>query len=115
MEAMTERIWGLAELHGPSVVYALVILIVGLAVCRIIHTTVRKTLTRARVDATLVPFVSKMVYYLSLTFVMLSILARFGIQTTSIIAVMGSLLSSGAVRRVMRIAIPGLRCVESRD
>ena len=89
MEAITETISGLIMLHGPSVVYALVILIVGLAVCRIVHTTVRKTLTRAGVDATLVPFISKMAYYLSLTFVMLSILARFGIQTTSIIAVLG--------------------------
>jgi small conductance mechanosensitive channel len=89
MEAITETISGLIMLHGPSVVYALVILIVGLAVCKIVHTTVRKTLTRAGVDATLVPFISKMAYYLSLTFVMLSILARFGIQTTSIIAVLG--------------------------
>jgi len=89
MEALTERIWGLVMEHGPSVVYALVILIVGLTVCRIVRAAVRKTLTRARVDATLVPFISKMVYYLSLTFVMVFVLARFGIETTSIIAVLG--------------------------
>ena len=89
MEAMTEQIWTLIAQHGPNVVYALVILVVGLTVCRIIRAAVRKALTRAGVDATLVPFISKMAYYLSLTFVMVSILARFGIETTSIIAVLG--------------------------
>ena len=86
---MTERIWGLIEQHGPNVVYALLILIVGLTVCRIIRAAVRKGLTRAGVDATLVPFVSRMVYYLTLTFVIVFVLARFGIETTSIIAVLG--------------------------
>ncbi len=65
------------------------ILIVGLTACSIIRATVRKGLNKARVDATLVPFVSNMVYYLSLTFVMVFVLARFGIQTTSIITVLG--------------------------
>lgn len=89
MEGLTEKIWSLISEHGPSVVYALVILIVGLTACRIIRAGVRKTLTRANVDATLVPFISKMAYYLCLTFVMVFVLARFGIETTSIIAVLG--------------------------
>ncbi len=89
METMTETVWGLIEQHGPSVVYALVILIIGLTACRIVRAMVRKGLTKAGVNATLVPFVSKMAYYLSLTFVIVFVLARFGIETTSIIAVLG--------------------------
>jgi small conductance mechanosensitive channel len=89
MEDITQKIWNLIEQHGPSVVYAVVILIVGLTVCKMIRGMVRKGLTRAGVDATLIPFVSKMVYYLGLTFVMVFVLARFGIETTSIIAVLG--------------------------
>jgi len=89
MEAMTERIWELVSQHGPSVIYALVILIVGLTVCKVLRAGVRRALNRAGVDATLVPFISKLAYYLSLTFVMVFVLARFGIETTSIIAVLG--------------------------
>jgi len=89
MEVISERIWNLVLEHGPSVIYALVILIVGMAVCRIVRAGVRKALTRANVDATLVPFISKMAYYLALTFVIVFVLARFGIETTSIIAVLG--------------------------
>lgn len=89
MEALTVKIWSLISLHGPNVAYAIIILIVGLTVCKIIRTMVRNGLTKAGVDATLVPFVSKMVYYLSLTFVIVFVLARFGIQTTSIITVLG--------------------------
>jgi small conductance mechanosensitive channel len=89
MEALTEKIWSLVSVHGPNVVYALVILLVGLTACKIVRTAVRRGLTKAGVDATLVPFVSKMVYYLSLTFVIVFVLARFGIETTSIIAVLG--------------------------
>ncbi len=89
MEALIQKIWQLVDQHGPSVIYALVILLAGLFVCRVIRAGVRKALTRAKVDATLVPFVSKMVYYLGLTFVMVFVLARFGIETTSIIAVLG--------------------------
>jgi len=89
MEEITQKIWSLVEQHGPSVVYAVVILIVGLTVCKMIRGMVRKGLTRAGVDETLVPFLSKLVYYLGLTFVMVFVLARFGIETTSIIAVLG--------------------------
>ena len=89
MKALTESMWSLLEQHGPNVIYAIIILVVGLTACRIVRETVRKALTKAHVDATLVPFVSKMVYYLSLTFVIVFVLARFGIETTSIIAVLG--------------------------
>ena len=84
-----ERVTELIAQHGPNVVYAIVILVVGLTVCRIIRGLVRKALTRAEVDETLVPFISKLAYYLCMTFVIVFVLARFGIETTSIVAVLG--------------------------
>ena len=90
MEALIENLWILIVQHGPNVAYALVILFGGLTVCRIVRATVRRGLTKAGFDATLIPFVSKMAYYLSLTFIFVFVLARFGIQTTSIIAVLGA-------------------------
>ena len=43
-----------------------------------------------RVDATLLSFVTQLVRYTILILVMVAVLAQFGVQTTSIIAVLGA-------------------------
>jgi small conductance mechanosensitive channel len=75
---------------GLRVVGALVLFIIGLMVCKAIRRSVRKALTKSSLDETLVPFLSSMIYYLLLTFLILAVLSLFGIQTTSFIAVLGA-------------------------
>jgi small conductance mechanosensitive channel len=75
---------------GLRVVGALAVLLVGWLVAKGIRSGVRRALERTRVDVTLVPFISKIVYYGFLTFVVLAVLGIFGIQTASIIAVLGA-------------------------
>ena len=75
---------------GVRVAGALAVLLVGLLVAKAIRGGVRRALERTRVDATLIPFISKIVYYGFLTFVVLAVLGIFGIQTASIIAVLGA-------------------------
>jgi small conductance mechanosensitive channel len=89
MEDYTKIALDLVVKHGPNVVYAIVILVVGLTACKVISGTVRRGLTRAEVDPTLIGFISKLAYYLGLVFVAVFVLARFGIETTSIVAVLG--------------------------
>lgn len=89
MEEYTKIALDQVAKHGPNVVYAIVILVVGLTVCKFIRGAVRRGLTRAEVDPTLIGFISKLVYYLGLVFVAVFVLARFGIETTSIVAVLG--------------------------
>ncbi len=55
-----------------------------------IRRAVVRTLERARVDSALVPFLSASAYYVVLTLVVVSVLNLFGIQTTSMIAVVGA-------------------------
>jgi small conductance mechanosensitive channel len=80
----------LVSTWGLRVLGAVVLLIVGWIVSRIVRGAVRRALTRARIDAALIPFISSMVYYLLLAFVVVAVLSLFGIQTTSFIAVLGA-------------------------
>jgi small conductance mechanosensitive channel len=75
---------------GVRVVGALAVLLVGWLVAKGIRSGVRRGLQQTRVDATLVPFISRIVYYGFFTFVVLAVLGIFGIQTASIIAVLGA-------------------------
>jgi len=72
------------------VIGAIALLIVGRMICGWGRALTRKALTRAQVDATLIPFVSSLVYYLLLAFVLIAALGVVGVQTASIIAMLGA-------------------------
>jgi len=74
---------------GLRVLGALAVLIGGWIVAKAVRGSVRRSLSN-RIDATLVPFIANLIYYLLLTFVVLAVLSLFGIQTTSFIAVLGA-------------------------
>lgn len=80
----------LVSAWGLQVVGAIVVLIIGFMVAKIIRGATRKGLERSKLDDTLVPFLSKMVYYLVLAFVLVAVLGLFGVETTSFIAVLGA-------------------------
>jgi small conductance mechanosensitive channel len=86
MEAAVEMIstWGL------SVVGAIAVLIIGRIVAGMIRSSIRRGLERAGTDAALVPFISSMAYYGALTVVVIAVLSLFGIETTSLVAVLGA-------------------------
>ncbi len=86
MEAAVEMIstWGL------SVIGAIAVLIIGRMVAGMIRNSIRKGLERGGTDKALVPFISSMVYYGVLTVVIIAVLNLFGIETTSLVAVMGA-------------------------
>ena len=74
-----------------SIAGALAVLVVGLWAVRMIRTWVTRSLTRSALDETLVPFVSNLVYYLLLSFVLIAAITMLGIPTTSFVAVLGAL------------------------
>ena len=80
----------LVSAWGLKVVGALVVLIVGMIVAKMIRGSARKALERSSLDNTLVPFLSGLVYYLAVAFVLMAVLNLFGIETTSFIAVLGA-------------------------
>ena len=75
---------------GLKVVGAIALLIVGRMVAGLLRKLTRRSMKKAEVDATLIPFMSSMVYYLALAVVLIAVLGLFGIQTTSLIAILGA-------------------------
>ncbi|MCI5047279.1 MAG: mechanosensitive ion channel [Aquisalinus sp.] len=76
---------------GLSAVSALVILIIGLFVAGRIKAGIRKVMTRTgKLDAMLIGFISSLVYYAALALVLVMVLGSFGVQTTSLAAVIGA-------------------------
>ena len=75
---------------GLKVVGAIALLIVGRMVAGLLRKLTRRSMKKAAVDATLIPFMSSMVYYLAMAVVLIAVLGLFGIQTTSLIAILGA-------------------------
>ena len=69
---------------------ALVVLLLGLFVAKMARRWTANALKRTQLDKTLIPFVSHLVYYALLAFVLIAVLSLFGIPTTSFIAVLGA-------------------------
>jgi len=80
----------LATQWGLQIIGAIIVLFVGRIVAGWARRLTRKALERAEVDPTLVPFIAKLVYYLLLAFVVIAVLGVFGVQTASLVAVLGA-------------------------
>jgi len=73
-----------------NIVFAIVTLIIGLMVARFIAGTLHKILTRRKLDSTIVDFVSNMVRYGIVVFVIIAALGRIGVETTSFVAMIAA-------------------------
>ncbi len=75
---------------GLKLIGAFALLLAGRIVAGWVRRIVRRGLDRAEVDATLVPFIAKLVYYFVLLVVVIAVLGVFGVQTASLVAVLGA-------------------------
>ncbi|MEW5423615.1 mechanosensitive ion channel [Amorphus sp. 3PC139-8] len=74
-----------------SVIYALIILVVGWRIAHATKRLVSRALARTkRIDATVHAFLASLTYYFVLAVVVIAVLQLFGIQTTSLITVLGA-------------------------
>jgi len=80
---------GLAT-YGLKVVGAIIVFLVGRWVTKRLSSLINKGLTNAKVDPTLVPFIENLAYTALLVFVIIATLAAVGVQTASVIAVLGA-------------------------
>lgn len=77
--------------HGPSLIMALIIYIVGMYIARFIRDVAMRMMKRANYDHTVVSFVSQIIYYGLLAIVLLTALNSAGFPTTSLLAAFGAL------------------------
>ncbi len=80
----------LAVVYGMRIIGAIVILIIGMWLSKKIRNTVTKVMRKNKVDETLVRFVSSVVYISLIVFVILATVSQVGIETTSIVAILGA-------------------------
>jgi len=75
---------------GLQLLGAIAVLIVGRIVAGLASRTVRLAMTRAKVDETIRKFVARLVSISVIAFAVVAALAKFGIQTTSFVALLGA-------------------------
>ena len=80
----------LAIPYGIKIVLALVIFVVGLSVIKILSGMLKRTMTARNVDPTIEKFVGSIAYYLMFAFVVIASLGQLGVQTASVIAILGA-------------------------
>ncbi len=76
--------------YSMNIIFAIATLIVGMMVARFIAGTLHKVLTKRKLDNTIVDFVSHMVRYVIIAFVIIAALGRIGVETTSFVAIIGA-------------------------
>ena len=76
--------------YGVSLVAAIIIFIVGKVVVRFISSIVEKLMVKAKVEKTLASFIKNIVYFGLMVFVVIAALNKLGVQTTSLIAIIGA-------------------------
>ncbi len=89
LEENADWIIDLAEEHGPTVLGALAVLVVGWVAAGWVSAIVRRAMERAKVDTTLTRFCGKMAGWAIRILVIISVLGTFGVGTTSFAALIG--------------------------
>jgi small conductance mechanosensitive channel len=79
-----------ATTYGLKIIGAILILIIGRMVASWARRAVRKAMAKTNTDQAIVGFLSSMVYYLVVVFALMAALKKFGIETASLVAVLGA-------------------------
>jgi small conductance mechanosensitive channel len=90
MQALLDKAIGYILQNGPSFVYAILIVIIGKWVARLVSKIAGATMHKAKMNETLVSFLKNIVYYVLLIFVCVAALNKIGIETTSFVALIGA-------------------------
>lgn len=84
------KIYGTILCYGMDVLAAALIFFIGKWLAKILADFAETLMKKAKMDLTLVSFAKHIIYYGLLVFIITSALNKLGVQTTSIIAVIGA-------------------------
>lgn len=79
-----------AMLYGLNFIKALAIFIIGRMIVKLISKAVGKGMERSGADPMLAKFVTNIVFALMLTFVAIAAISQLGVQTASLVAILGA-------------------------
>ncbi len=90
MEQQVSQLIDVGVQFGLNVLGAVGVLILGRIIAGWARSAVQRALTKYDVDVTLRTFLTRMTFVLVIVFAVIAALARFGVQTTSFVAVLGA-------------------------
>jgi small conductance mechanosensitive channel len=76
--------------YAVNIVAAIAIVIIGMIIARVVSNTVNRLMRARQLDATVADFLSAMLRYAIIAFTLIAALGRVGVQTASVIAVLGA-------------------------
>jgi small conductance mechanosensitive channel len=90
MQDIFAQIKEILAIYGIRVIAALVIFIIGRWVAKGIRNLIKRLMKRTKVDKTLISFICNLSYVAMLAFVIVAALSKLGIETTSLVAILGA-------------------------
>ena len=87
---MVEELLAALTTYGLDVIGAIIILIIGNIISKSVPKTLSKLLNKRNIDQTVVNFLGNLTRATIMIFTVLLVLAQFGVQTASLIAVLGA-------------------------
>ncbi len=85
-----QQVIDLAVVYGIKIALALAIYIVGKWLVGVVSNAMQKAMSARDVDPTIAKFVGSIAYYLMFAFVIIAALGQLGVQTASVVAIMGA-------------------------
>jgi small conductance mechanosensitive channel len=90
MDNLGEKTQDIIVNYGPSVIGAVLVLVVGWLISRFLTWLVRRLMSRGGVDETLTSFTANLTYMALMTLVVISAVGQLGVNTTSFAAIIGA-------------------------
>ena len=76
--------------YGLKLIGAVIVLIVGRLVAGFLRNLIRKLMSRAKTEPSIISFVGNLIYFLILIFTIVAALSKLGVEMTSFIAIIGA-------------------------
>ncbi len=86
----SDKIVDYAIEHGPRIIGAIVVLILGLWIIKIVVKKIGKRMEKSKTDSSLRPFLKSLIGALLKALLFISVLGMFGIEMTSFVAILGA-------------------------
>lgn len=90
MDSITTYLRDALVTYGLNIVGAIAILVIGFWLARWLGNMLRRGLKKSQLDDSLTHFLSNLAYYALLAFVLLAALNQLGVETTSVVALIGA-------------------------
>ncbi|MFO7659880.1 MAG: mechanosensitive ion channel [Candidatus Cloacimonadaceae bacterium] len=84
-----EKLLPMLKLWGLKLLVAIIIFIIGKWIAGGIKNVIKKRMLKSGKDATLANFLSSIIFFLVMLFVIIAAIAKIGIQTASLVAIIG--------------------------